>query len=104
MRGFYEQAAEDDFDGAWKLAGTDLRSAWNGSQDAFEADLRSLESIDFDRLEVTDQDGESATVAIKTRARHATYVDNCSGTIPATRTRRGWRLGRPAINCRRTPV
>jgi hypothetical protein len=99
---FYERAAADDFDGAWALAGPDLRAAWGGSQERFEADLRSLQSIEFDRLEPRRTGGGRATIAIRTRAEHATYVDRCSGIIPATKGDGGqWLVGKPAISCRR---
>jgi len=104
VRAFYERAAADDFDGAWELAGDDLRAAWGGRQTAFEADLRSLESITFPRLEVTEEAGDSATVALRSRARHTAYTDTCDGTIAAARVGGDWRVGRPNISCRRGPA
>ena len=101
VRAFYERAAADDFDGAWERAGADLRAAWGGSVDAMAADLGSLQAIAFDRLEVSQRAGATASVAVATRARHADYTDVCTGTIPAVREGGTWRMGRPQVSCRR---
>ncbi len=102
VRAFYENAAADRFDEAWALAAPDLRAAWGGSQQRFAADLGSLESITFDRLSVVSGDDRRATLAIRTRAKHPGYTDNCNGTIAATRGDGGWLVGRPEISCRRS--
>jgi hypothetical protein len=100
VRSFYERAAADDFDGAWAVAGDGLRGVWGDSQSAMEADLRSLESIEFPRLDVTSEEGNTATVAIRSVARHTTYTDRCTGTIQATRGPGDkWRMGRPSVSC-----
>ena len=101
VRAFYERAAADDFDGAWERAGPDLRAAWGGSVDAMAADLGSLESITFDRLEVAERAGGTASVAVATRAKHPGYTDVCTGTIPAVREGGTWRMGSPQVSCRR---
>jgi hypothetical protein len=76
---------------------------WGGSEQTFAADgtLRSLEAIEFPRLDVTERSGDQATVAFSTRARHADYTDACEGTVTVTRGPDGtWLMGRPStLSC-----
>ena len=101
VRAFYERAAADDFTGAYESAAAEWQAKLGGSPDSVAAELGTLEEITFGRLEVVDRSGSSATVAVETTARHAAYTDRCTGTIPAVREGGRWRMGVPAVSCRR---
>jgi len=100
VRAFYERAAEDDFDGAWALAGPGVRSAFGGSIAQLEGTLGTLQSISFPRLQETDRTADTATLAFRSVARHTDRVDRCSGTIDTQRAGGGaWRLERLGVSC-----
>jgi serine/threonine-protein kinase len=89
VNAFYTAAANDDFDGAWALATPRLQEQVEG-YDSFVSGQRSLESIEFPKLEVTEESGDSATVAFSSIARHDTFTDRCNGVIAVVRTGSGW--------------
>jgi hypothetical protein len=100
VRAFYGRAVEDDFDGAWDLAGPGVRSAFGGSIGRLEGTLGTLQSIEFPRLETTDRTATTATVAFRSVARHTDRVDRCSGTFDTAREpRQDWRLTRLGVDC-----
>jgi hypothetical protein len=100
VRAFYGRAIEDDFDGAWALAGPGVRSQFAGSIGTLEGTLGTLRSISFPRLEVTDRTATTATVALRSVARHTDRVDRCAGTIATAREAgEEWRLVRLGVSC-----
>jgi serine/threonine-protein kinase len=99
VRALYTRAANDDFDGAWALAGAGLRTQLGGRA-SFEATFATLEAITFDRLKVESATDTAATVELRTEARHTTYTQRCEGTAQAARAAgAGWRVEAVAIAC-----
>jgi len=98
VRDFYKRAASDDTDGAWALASPALRDQL-GPRERFDATFSTLESIRFGRLEVTDQGATTATVAIRTVARHPDRTDRCQGTVETVRPRERWLVDRLGVAC-----
>jgi len=96
VRAFYRRAAAGDYRGAWRLAGPGMRAAFGNSFAKFEADLSSLERIEFERVKVTQRDDASATVELSTVATHEDRVDRCSGTLRTVRDGDGPWLVEPA--------
>jgi hypothetical protein len=100
VRGFYERAAADDFEGAWALAGPGFRSQLGGFE-SFRAALGTLESIEFTRLDLVERSADSSTVAVRTRATHESRVDSCSGSLETARTSGGWLVESGDVRCTR---
>ena len=98
VRDFYEKAADDDTEGAWALASRSLREQL-GPRERFDATFSTLESIRFRRLAVADQSGATATVAIRTVARHPDRTDRCEGTVQALRSGETWLVDRLDVTC-----
>ena len=98
IRGFYEAAANDDWDRAWALAGPDFRRRF-GSQDAMAAQLDSLQKIRFRSLRILERGPDRATVSVETVATHTDRVDRCSGTLLAVRVEGTWRADPLALDC-----
>ena len=98
MRDFYTLAADDDFEGAWALAGPDLRAQF-GTFDRFVGTFDTLESIEFPTLTVAVQRGDSATVRIQSVATHTDEVERCSGTVEVSSSGGEWRVGQISIDC-----
>jgi len=104
VRGFYTSAADDDFDAAWRLAGPKMRAAFGNDRARLEGDLGSLRSISFPRLEVTERSRDTATLEIRSIARHTDRTDRCSGTLSAVRASGGWRVDPAGLTCRSSPA
>jgi hypothetical protein len=101
VRAFYERAADDDLDGAWELAGPELREQFGGSRGTFDGTFRTLESVRFSRLEETARTADRATVAVTTTARHTDRTDRCTGTLRTVRAGAGaWLVARAGVSCR----
>ena len=98
VRAFYQRAARDDFAGAWAIAGPGMRTALGGEA-GLRATLQSLESIEFEQLDVTARDDAGATVAVTTVARHTDRVERCRGTVRAVRVGGRWRADTPSVHC-----
>ena len=100
IRSFYELAADDDFDGAWALAGPRMRAAFGNSQTVFRNDLDSLQSIEFPRLEVVQRSGGRVTVSVQSVASHTDRTDTCGGTLGAVRGEGGgWLVEPDGLSC-----
>jgi hypothetical protein len=96
---FYTSAANDDYEAAWKLATPELQNTLQG-YDSFAAQQSTLESIEFPKLEVTEESGDSATVAFNSIARHDTYTDRCTGSVGLVRQGDTWMLNElQGISC-----
>ena len=102
VRGFYERAADGDYDGAWNLAGPRFRAEF-GSRAGLEDTLGSLRSIQFLTLEETARSGRTATVRISTVAEHSTRTDRCTGTLQTIRRGDGWRVEPQGVSCKTDP-
>ena len=98
VRSFYTLAANDQFEAAWKLAGSRVRSQLGGFE-AFKRQLGTLESVSFEQARVTRGRGDDATVAIATRAVQTNRVDNCRGDVSLTRAGESWLIDRLGISC-----
>jgi hypothetical protein len=101
VRAFYERAAEDDFAGAWRLAGPAMRDVYGGDRAEFERQLGSLERIEFPELAVEARSGSTATVRVSTVATHTDRVDRCSGTLQSTRSGGRWLVEPAGLSCTR---
>jgi hypothetical protein len=100
VRAFYERAAEGDLDGAWRLAGPEMRAAFGGSRDTFKTDLGSLRAIRFERLETTGATEATATVVLQTIAEHTDRTERCSGPVRTVRGRGGrWLVEPLGVRC-----
>ncbi len=95
---FYTRAADDDFDGAWDLAGPGLREQLGG-YDGMVGTLKSLEVIEFPELKTTVQSGDSATVALQSVATHTDHTDRCSGTAELTGGEGDWKIEQLNVDC-----
>jgi serine/threonine protein kinase len=102
VRSFYELAAADRFDDAWKLAGDGLRTQLGGFE-SFKNALSTLQKIEFTSLRVESKSPVSAVVALTTVATHPDRIDHCQGTASLTNDSSGWRIQRIEItDCRKT--
>jgi serine/threonine-protein kinase len=101
VRAFYERAAEDDFAGAWRLAGPRMRAVFGGSRAEFERQLGSLERIEFPELALESRSGSTAIVRLRTVATHTDRTDRCTGTVQSTRSGGRWRVEPHGLSCER---
>jgi hypothetical protein len=101
VRAFYERAAEDDFAGAWRLAGPRMRAVYGDSEAEFERQLGSLERIEFPELATEERSGSTATVRVRTVATHTDRVDRCAGTLQTTRSGGRWLVEPAGLSCER---
>ena len=99
VRAFYERAAEDDFAGAWRLAGPGMRDVYGGSRAEFERQLGSLERIEFPELALQARSGSTATVRVRTVATHTDRVDRCAGTLRTVRSGGRWLVEPAGLSC-----
>ena len=99
VRAFYERAAEDDFTGAWRLAGPGMRAVYGGSRAEFARQLGSLERIEFEELAVEARSGATATVRVRTVATHTDRVDRCAGTLRTVRSSGRWQVEPAGLSC-----
>jgi hypothetical protein len=95
---FYTRAAEDDFDGAWELAGPGVRKQLGGF-DSFKGTLDTLESIEFPVLKTTVQNGQNATVQLQSVAKHTDHTDRCSGTADVSGGDGNWKIDHLNVDC-----
>jgi serine/threonine protein kinase len=95
---FYTQAADGEFEDAWKLAGPGLREQLGG-YDSFVGTLKTLESIDFPKLQATVKSDDRATVEFQSVAKHADRTDNCSGTAELMWSGDAWLIDRLNVDC-----
>ena len=97
---FYQLSVADDFRGAWRLAGSGYRAQLQGFE-SYKATFDSLRDIEFRRLKTTSEEDSSATVAIRTVARHTDRTDRCQGTYDLSRVRESadWRIDSQALTC-----
>jgi serine/threonine-protein kinase len=100
VRTFYERAAEDDFAGAWRLAGPGMRAVY-GDRAAFERQLGSLERIEFPELTLETRTGPLAIVRVRTVATHTDRTDLCTGTLQTTRSGGRWLVEPHGLSCAR---
>ena len=101
VRAFYERAAEDDFAGAWRLAGPRMRAVYGGDRAEFERQLASLERIEFPELALQARSGSTATVRVRTVATHTDRVDRCAGTLRTVRSGGRWLVEPAGLSCTR---
>ena len=99
VRAFYERAADDDFAGAWRLAGPGMRAVYGGSRAEFERQLGSLERIEFPELALEGRSGSTATVRVRTVATHTDRVDRCAGTLRTVRSGDRWQVEPASLQC-----
>jgi hypothetical protein len=95
---FYEAAAAGDYDSALELATPAFERQLGGAA-AFAESQSTLESIDFERAEVTSESEDSAEVAIETVATHTDGIDQCEGTLSLVREGEGWLIDQASIDC-----
>jgi hypothetical protein len=100
VRAFYERAAEDDFAGAWRLAGPGMRAVY-GDRAEFERQLGSLERIEFPELTLETRTGPTAIVRVRTVATHTDRTDLCTGTLQTTRSGGRWLVEPHGLSCAR---
>jgi hypothetical protein len=94
VRAFYEDAAKDDYDAAWELAGPGVRLQLGGRAE-FEETFTTLEKIEFTKLAIASQSDIAAVVNVETVATHTDRVDRCTGNVQLTNDgKNGWKLQR----------
>ncbi|MEJ7751140.1 MAG: serine/threonine-protein kinase [Thermoleophilaceae bacterium] len=99
VRDFYERAAADDYEGAYRLAGPGARSQL-GTFDSFRGTFGTLQSVEFQEASVQERTADRATVNIATTALHTDRTDNCRGSVELNgREGRDWRIARLNIDC-----
>ncbi|HEX8120131.1 MAG TPA: serine/threonine-protein kinase [Solirubrobacteraceae bacterium] len=100
VRAFYSRAAEGDLEGAWRLAGPQMRAAFGNSFETFSGDLGSLRAITFRRLSQTETTGSTAVVALETIAEHTDRTEHCTGTVKTVRSPKGrWLVEPLGVRC-----
>jgi len=101
---FYQLSVADEFRDAWRLAGPGYRSQLQGFE-SYKGTFDSLRDIEFRRLETVEREGSTATVAIRTVARHTDRTDRCEGTYDLGRpSGRDWRIDRQSVACTSGPA
>jgi serine/threonine protein kinase len=98
IRGFYEAAADDDWERAWALAGPQYRTTFK-SPEGLQQNLDSLQRIRFRRLRVLERGPDRATISVETVATHTDRTDRCSGTLLAVRVDGTWRADPLSLSC-----
>jgi serine/threonine-protein kinase len=97
---FYTAAANDDYDAAWQLATQNLQNQLQGYE-SFASSQSTLESIEFPKLKVSQETGDTATVDFKSIATHDSYTDRCTGSVALVRQGETWMLDQlQAVNCK----
>jgi len=96
--GFYQLTVKREFEAAWKLAGPGWRSQLQGYQ-GYKNTFDTLRDVDFRRLETVEEDRRSATVAVRTVARHTDGTDRCEGEFSMSRKGRRWIIARGGVAC-----
>jgi serine/threonine protein kinase len=100
VRAFYSRAAEGDLEGAWRLAGPQMRAAFGNSFDTFSGDLGSLRAITFRKLSQTEATATSAVVALETVAEHTDRTEHCTGTVKTVKSPKGrWLVEPLGVHC-----
>jgi eukaryotic-like serine/threonine-protein kinase len=95
---FYTRAADDDFDGAWELAGPGVREQLGGF-DSFKGTLGTLEKIEFPVLRTSVQNGDKATVELQSVATHTDRTDRCNGTAELAGGDGNWKIDHLNVDC-----
>jgi hypothetical protein len=95
---FYTRAADDDFEGAWELAGSGVRQQLGGF-DNFKGTLDTLQKIEFPVLRTSVANGDQATVELQSVATHTDHTDRCSGTAELTGGDGNWKIERLDVDC-----
>jgi len=95
---FYTRAADDDFEGAWELAGPGVRQQLGGF-DSFKGTLDTLEKIEFPVLQTSVESGDQATVELQSIATHTDHTDRCSGTAELAGGDGNWKIERLNVDC-----
>jgi eukaryotic-like serine/threonine-protein kinase len=101
---FYQAAADDDYQRSWELSTDRLHTQVQG-YDSFAASQSSMESIEFPRLEVTKENGDSAIVSFRSIAHHTDRTDRCTGSAQLVKGGEGWLLDHlDGITCTHGPA
>jgi hypothetical protein len=99
VQDFYTLAADDKFEKSWALAGPGLRQQLGG-YDGFVGTLKTLQKIEFPKLQTKDQSGSSATVSFQSVATHTDHVDRCTGTVDLTGGGSDWKIEQIHPSCK----
>jgi len=95
---FYLLTVKKKFKAAWKLAGPGWREqllGYEGYRNTFD----TLRDVEFLRNETTEEGRRSATVAVRTIAKHTNRTDRCEGTFSLSRKGRAWVIARGGVQC-----
>jgi len=87
-----------EFEAAWKLTGPGWRTQLQGYE-GYKNTFDTLRDVEFSRLETVEEGRRSATVAIRTIARHTNRTDRCEGTFSLSRKGRAWLIARGGVQC-----
>ena len=95
---FYLLTVKKEFEAAWKLTGPGWRTQLQGYE-GYKNTFDTLRDVEFSRLETVEEGRRSATVAIRTIARHTNRTDRCEGTFSLSRKGRAWLIARGGVQC-----
>ena len=101
LQTFYEDAAADDFSGAYARATPNLQAQFGSSLGTFEGTFSTLESIEFTSLDTTTATADAAEVAFSTVATHTGFTDTCTGTAALVNDGQ-WLVDDLGVDCSRT--
>jgi hypothetical protein len=95
---FYEAAARHQYQQAWALADSNLKSQLGGYS-AFQHLMSPVRSITFHRAQVQDSSASTATVALSTTSVQTSGTQECAGTARTVRSGSTWLVDRVSISC-----
>jgi hypothetical protein len=95
VQAWYAAMAQQDMDELCSMMGPALKARYSCEDFRFE----TLEEVVFEQAEVTDSTEDSATVAVRTVARHTDRTERCSGTVGLVRGAEGWLIDALNVSC-----
>jgi hypothetical protein len=101
VESFYHLAASHQYTAAWALTDPSFRQQLEGFY-GLQATMAATRAITFDRANVLDESGTSATVSVSTTSFRDSGAQSCSGTVNLLRAGSnwpGWVLDHIDINC-----
>jgi hypothetical protein len=99
VKSFYELAASHQYASAWRLADPAFQSQLGG-YNSFQSQQSGDRQIIFHEARVTNQSGNTATVAIRTTSIRNDGTQQCAGNVQLARSGgSSWLLHQIAINC-----
>jgi hypothetical protein len=94
----------DDPQGAYQRLGSDRLHSQITEAD-FVSQESTLKAIEFPKLSIASQSGDTASIAFQSVAHHTDKTDHCQGSISVVKSPSGWLVDHlDAVNCTHGPA